>query len=251
LTKRYIWNKLILLGLNAFALPLEAGLVRQVEAPGVGMPLCQGFALASKNCRPTAFLIPTQQLKKEFPASLTARAWGDSSSVQSPALEKFGYPWGPPYAHVFRTNPKLYLAEEERLIIVNGKFGRTSSKYEAKMTNPKILRLIRSKKAEKAEPKTNPNSARKAKRKPCRISANSFRRRETNLNEPETNPKTNLRTRLDSIRPLGDDGQGKSDYGTLCSQNGFLIWVAKRDRHRAFSTLIGTNSCRSQLMIVW
>jgi hypothetical protein len=37
------------------------------------MPLCQGLALASKNCRPTAFLIPTQQLEKEFPASQPAR----------------------------------------------------------------------------------------------------------------------------------------------------------------------------------
>jgi hypothetical protein len=30
------------------------------------MPLCQGFALASKHCRLTAFLTPTQQLEKEF-----------------------------------------------------------------------------------------------------------------------------------------------------------------------------------------
>jgi hypothetical protein len=51
----------------------------------------------------------------------------------------------------------MYLTEVARLILANGIFTRTSSKYEAKIANPKILSLIGAKKREKTGSKTNPD----------------------------------------------------------------------------------------------
>jgi hypothetical protein len=78
------------------------------------MPLCQGLALASKNCRPTAFLIPTQQLEKEFPASQTPRR----GAIPLSGRRRWRNP-GTPGSPIrnCRTNPKLYLTEGERLIL--------------------------------------------------------------------------------------------------------------------------------------
>jgi len=55
--------------------PLEAGSVREAEAPGVVMSLSfrQGFALASENCWPTVFLIPAQCVEKGLPPAKQPR----------------------------------------------------------------------------------------------------------------------------------------------------------------------------------